>query len=144
MFVTNTDPGKLLYIVHMLTSNSSKGNDDITPSIIKDIISEIALPLTYIFNKFLQNGQFPDKLKIARIVYPLTNVTIKKLINNYRPISILPYFSKILECQMYSSLLNYFTVNKILSDKQYGFHEGHSTDMALLHMINDNTEGLGN
>ena len=45
---------------------------------------------------------------------------------------------------MYSRLLNYLTVNKILSDKQYGFDEGHSTDMALLHMINDITEGLDN
>ena len=68
MFVTNTNPGDIMNIVHMLKSNSSKGHDDITPSIIKDIISEIALPLTYIFNKSLQNGQFPDKLKIARIV----------------------------------------------------------------------------
>ena len=39
-------------------------------------------------------------------------------------------------------LLNYLTVNKILSDKQYGLREGHSTDMALLHMINDITEIL--
>ena len=45
---------------------------------------------------------------------------------------------------MYSRLLNYLTVNKILSDKQYGFREGHTTDMALLHIINDITEGLDN
>ena len=45
---------------------------------------------------------------------------------------------------MYSRLLNYLTVNKLLSDKQYGFCEGHSTYMALLHMIYDITEGLDN
>ena len=50
MFVTNTDPGELMNIVHMLKSNSSKGNDDNTLGIIKDINSEIALPLTHIFN----------------------------------------------------------------------------------------------
>ena len=43
---------------------------------------------------------------------------------------------------MYSRLLKYLTVNKIFSDKQYGFREGHSTDMPLLHIINDITEGL--
>ena len=96
MFVTNTDPGEIMNIVHKLKSNSSKGNDDIAPSIIKDIISEIALPLTHIFNKAVQNGQFPDKLKIARIV-PIYKCDNKKLINNYRAISVLPYFSKILE-----------------------------------------------
>ena len=50
-------------------------------------------------------------------------------------------FSNILERLMYSRLLNYLTVHKILSDKQYRFREGHSTDMTLLHIINDNTEG---
>ena len=45
---------------------------------------------------------------------------------------------------MNSRLLNYLTVNKILSVKQYGFRKGHSTGMALLHMINDITEGLDN
>ena len=45
---------------------------------------------------------------------------------------------------MYSRSLNYLTINKILSDKQNGFREGHSTSMALLHMINDITEGLDN
>ena len=67
-------------IVHMLKSNCSKGNDDITPSIIKDIMSEIALPLTNIFNKSLQNDKFSDKLKFARIV-PIYKCDDKKLIN---------------------------------------------------------------
>ena len=105
MFVTNTDPGAIMNIVHMLNSNSSKGNDDITLSIIKDIIFEIAL-LTYIFNKSLQICQFPNKLKIARFV-PIYKCDDKK-INNYCPISVLPYFSKFLERLMYSRLLNYF------------------------------------
>ena len=45
---------------------------------------------------------------------------------------------------MYSRLSNYLTVNKILSDKRYDFREGYSSDMALLHMINDITKGLDN
>ena len=52
----------------MLKSNSNKGNDDITLNIMKDIISEIALPLTHIFNKSILNGKFQVKLKIVRIV----------------------------------------------------------------------------
>ena len=57
MFVTNTDLREIMSIVDMLKSNSSKSNDDITSSIIKDVISEIALSLT------LQNCQFPEKIK---------------------------------------------------------------------------------
>ena len=68
MFITDTDHGEIMNIVHMLKSNSSKGNYYIIPSIINDIISEIALSFTHIFNKSVQNGQFPDNLKIARIV----------------------------------------------------------------------------
>ena len=45
---------------------------------------------------------------------------------------------------MYHRLLNYLTINKILSDNQYGFYEGHSSEMTLLYMINDITEGLDN
>ena len=55
--------------------------------------SEITLPLTHLFNKSLQNSKFPDKLKIERIV-PIYKCDNKKIINNYRPISVLPYFSK--------------------------------------------------
>ena len=88
MFVTNTDPGEIINIVR---SNYSKGNDDITPSIIKDIIFQIALPLIYIFNKSFQNGQYPDKLEIARIL-PSCKYDFKILIYNYRPISVLLYF----------------------------------------------------
>ena len=48
----------------------------------KDIISEFALPLTNIFNKSLQNGQFQDKLKIA-IIVPIYKCDDNKFINNY-------------------------------------------------------------
>ena len=63
MFVTNTDFREIMKIVYMIKFNFSKGNDDITSSIVKDIISEIALPLTHVFHKYLQNGQFSEKVK---------------------------------------------------------------------------------
>ena len=113
-------------------------NDDITQSIIKVIISQSAIPFTYIFNKSSQNDQYPSKYEIARILR-IHKYDDKKWIYNYRPIYVLSYFSIILK-----RLLNYLTINKILSDKQYGFREGHSTDMALLHMMNDITEELDN
>ena len=119
---------------------SSKGNDDLSPLILKEIILEISLPLTTIFNKSFANGPFSDKLKIAKIV-PFYK-SDKLLVSNYRPISILPFFSKILERLMYNWLLNYLNNNNILTDKQYGFRERHNTSMALLRMINDVTQEL--
>ena len=86
-------------------------------------------------------GQFPDKLNIAKII-PIFKSEDKLLMNNYRPISILPFFSKILDRLMYNRLLNYLTLNKILVENQSGFLQGHSTYMALLKLVNDITEEL--
>ena len=141
MFITDTSCNEIMNIVQFVKSNSSKGNDDLSPLILKEIISEISLPLTTIFNKSFANGQFPDKLKITKIV-PIYKSDDKLLVSNYRPISILPFFSKKLERLMYNRLLNYLNNNNILTDKQYGFRERHNTSMALLGMINDVTQEL--
>ena len=80
--------------------------------------------------------QFPDQLKIAKIV-PIFKSEGKLLINNYHPISILLFFSKILE-----RLLNYLTLSKILVKSQFGFQQRHSTYMAVHKLVNDITEEL--
>ena len=53
MFVTNTNLSEVMSIVDMLKPNFNKGNDDITPNIVKDVISEIILPFTRVFSKAL-------------------------------------------------------------------------------------------
>ena len=77
---------------------------------------------------------FPDKLKIAKLS-PIFKNGKKYLLTNCRPISVVPCFSKILERIMYDRLYNYLTENKILFKKQFGFRSGHSTDHALLELI---------
>ena len=84
---------------------------------------EIASPL-YIINGLFTTGTFPDKLKIAKIV-PIYKSDDKLLVNNYRPISVLPFFSKILELMMYNCLFKFLYDNNILINNQYCFHEGH-------------------
>ena len=86
-------------------------------------------------------GHFPDKLKIAKII-PTFKSEDKLLFNNYRPISILHFFSKILKRFMYNRLVNYLTLNKILVENQFDFRQGHSTYMTLLKLVNDITEEL--
>ena len=87
-----------------------------------------------IFNLSLSTGIFPDTLKVAK-VSPIFKNGGKDLLTNYRPISVLPCFSKILERIMYDRLYSYLTENKILFKKQFGFTSGHSTDHALLELI---------
>ena len=72
----------------------------------------------------------PVELKIARVV-PLFKAGDKSIFSNYRPISVLPSFSKILEKLVYNRLIDYLSKYKILSDNQFGSRKQHSTEYAL-------------
>ncbi len=84
-------------------------------------------------NQVLNNGIFPDKLKIAKVV-PIFKKGDCALTNNYRPISLLPVLSKVIEKITYNQLSLYFESNKLFSDSQYGFRPNHSTEQASLEL----------
>ena len=94
-------------------------------------------------------GSVPKDLKIAKVI-PFHKSGDTRCFNNYRPISILPCFSKILEKLVYKRILAHLNKHSILYEHQYGFRTNHSTDMALLHLvekiytaINNNEYALG-
>ena len=72
----------------------------------------------------------PAELNIARVV-PLFKAGDQSIFSNYRPISVLPSFSKIKENRVYNRLIDYLSKYKILSDNQFGFRKHHSTEYAL-------------
>ena len=74
----------------------------------------------FIFNLSLQKGSFPDELKIAKVTPVFKDGDVNEL-GNYRPISVSPCFSKILERIMYNRLFKYSKTNEILYKKQFGF-----------------------
>ena len=90
----------------------------------------ICHPLTHFINLSIISGVFPDQLKIARVI-PLFKSGDKSIFTNYRPVSVLPAFSKILEKVIYNRLLDYLNKHEILSDNQFGFRKHHSTEYAL-------------
>ena len=73
-------------------------------------------PLRYIFNLSIEKGIFPDQLKIAKVT-PLFKKGDNALMDNYRPISVIPYFLKILERIIYNRLYSFFSENNILYEK---------------------------
>ena len=79
---------------------------DIVMSTVKTIISEIVKPLNHICNVYFQTGVFPNQMKIATVI-PVFKVGDKCVFTNYRPISLLPQFSKILE-KLYNDRLEFF------------------------------------
>jgi len=81
-------------------------------------------------------GIFPSRLKYA-LIKPIFKNGDKKKIANYRPISLLPSFSKILEKIIYNRLLNHVATNTILAPEQYGFRPSSSTEQATFNFISN-------
>ena len=91
----------------------------------------------------MNNGRVLDKLKEAMIT-PVYKSDDRKFFGNYRPISILPIFSKILERIIYNRLLAYLDKMHILSSNQYGFRKNYSTYMALIELIDSLSHSIDN
>ena len=117
-----------------LKLNKSPGYDEISFNVIKKCFGSLHKPLLHIFDQSLRNGIFPDELKIAKVT-PLFKKGIDSDLGNYRPISVLPCFSKVLEKIMYNRLYNHLNENNILYNKQFGFQKKHSTEHAILQLV---------
>ena len=118
-----------------MKSNTSSGFDDISPRIVTAVENTLTIPLLFIFNLSVQQGVFPDKLKIAKVT-PIFKSGSKESANNYRPISVLPCFSKLFERIIHSRLHGFLLINKILYSQQFGFQKNNSPEYALMQMVN--------
>ena len=120
-----------------LKINKSPGYDDISFNVLKKCFSSLCEPLKYLFNLSIEKGIFPDDLKIAKVT-PIYKTDDKSNLSNYRPISVLSCFSKILERIMYNSLYQYLTENKILYLKQFSISILVSRQDTRLNMLSYN------
>ena len=118
-----------------LKPTKSPGYDKISSNVVNETSDIFFTPLKYILNLSSQQGIFPENLKITKV-----SSSYKKdeefLLANYRPISVLPCFSKLLERIMYNRLFKYPSENSILYEKQFGFQTSHSTEHAILLFAN--------
>ena len=139
LFFTPTDEEEIFKIVRILKSGRSSGYDGLSMNLLKKVITCIIAPLTYIFNLSISSGKCPNSLKIAKVI-PIYKKDDPSLLTNYRPISILPSISKILEKIIYKRLYNFLNVNNLLVPNQFGFRKKHSTDHAIIQLLNKVTE----
>ena len=107
------------------------GHDAINTRIFKATFSSIQDEVIYFLNLCLQQGIFPTSLKKA-IIKPIYKAGDKQIFNNYRPISLLPVLSKLLEKLIYARVSKHLNLNDILCDNQFGFRTGLSTYMPIL------------
>ena len=131
-------------IYNMIKSlkNGSPGIDNICAKPIKYVEDLIIHPLRYVCQLSLSQGCFPHELKISKII-PICKSGDRTLFNNYRPISLLPLFSKVMERLMYDRLSDFLVKYSILYSFQFGFRKGHSTYMALTSMLDQLHNALG-
>ena len=120
-----------------LQINKSYGYDVISFNVVKLCFNSLNKPLLHIFNLSIQKGVFPDELKIARVtpIYKNNDEKTKTDFGNYRPISVLACFSKILQGIAYNQLYEHLNSNNIIYKKQFGFQKGHSTEHAILQLV---------
>ena len=115
-----------------LKPKSSTGYDGLSNKKIKYVAPLLVKPKTFLINQSLSTGMFPDMLKLAKIipVYKKDNI---HLVENYRPISILPSLSTIFETVVFHQLSSYFINNDLLS--KGGFRKKHSTEHAVFEIV---------
>ena len=139
----NISEGDTLKIINNLKTKKSSGHDGLSLNLLKDIKLELAKPITFIINQSLNTGIFPDKMKIAKIT-PIHKQNDETRIENYRPISLLPAISKIIERAIFYQITTYFNINKLFHNNQYGFRKEHSTELAALEVIDRITCNMDN
>ena len=113
-----------------LKASKATGLDCIPARLLKDGAIYITASLTYIINLSISTQQFPQEWKHSKII-PLYKDGSREDMDNYRPISVLPVTSKILEKAVHQQLVDYLEKNTLLSDYQCGFRKKHSTQSAV-------------
>lgn len=109
--------------------SKAKDTFGLDTAFIKTHCSVLAKPLTYLINLSIRMGTFPQSWKRA-IITPIFKSGAKDQACNYRPISILPALSKILEKIVTEQLIDHLESNGLINNKQFGFRPGYSTEMA--------------
>ena len=107
IFLKDVDSNEVKNIIVTL-KNTCPGYDNIHTKVIKSTYNLFLIPLTHILNQSIDQGIFPIELKNAKII-PLFKGGDTMLLNNYRPVSILSIFSKVLKKLMYNRLFSFLS-----------------------------------
>jgi len=103
---------EIISIINSLKTKNSFGYDEISPKILKIRANYISSPLTHICNKAISAGVFPDRYSIVIPIFKKGNNSDPA---NYRPISVLTSFAKVLETALYMRLAGHITLNNMLT-----------------------------
>jgi hypothetical protein len=138
LFSFASDPltsGEVTDCIYSLIKKKTPDVNGISVDFISNFALTLSRPLQHIFSLSLSSGIVPTQLKIAKVV-PVFKAGDRSIMDNYRPISLLNTFSKVLERVVHNRLSAYLNINNLLSNSQYGFRKEHSTIHPLTKFLN--------
>ena len=139
LFLLPTCPDEIFRTIQSMRPKKSAGHDGISTKFIKDNKNTLSISISILVNKSIECGIVPKSCKLAKVV-PIFKAKDKELFTNYRPISLLPSVSKILEKVIHVRLYDF--VRDSLFRSQYGFRSGHSTTHAVCELVHSTLNGF--
>ena len=116
--------------IDKLNVKKASGPFSIPTNLIKMAKNYLSKPLEILFNCSFFTGVVPDNFKLSCVI-PVHKSGPQVNLSNYRPISLISIFNRLLKKLMYNRLSDFITKHKILYEKQFGFRSGHSTEYAI-------------
>lgn len=144
LFLYPVVENQIIETLNGMDKKTSVDINDISVKFLNEFSSEVAIPLAFIYNLSVQNGMFPDGMKISKTIPVFKNVDSRLDMNNYRPISIVNCFSKIFEKLIANDLLSFLLSTNFFYKDQFGFLEGRSTSQAIVKIINHISKAVNN
>ena len=136
-------PSEVEIIISSFDTSKSTGPNSIPNKIVKLVSKSVAVPISNISNHSFSTGIHPDILKTQKVI-PIHKKDSKLEIVNYRPISLLSNINKIIEKLMFNRLYSFLELHSCIYDLQFGFREKHSTNHALMSMVQQIRDTMDN
>ena len=135
IFMAPSTPSDIMTIITQLANKNSVGYDDVSTNVIKSVKGYISSHLSHILNLCIDAGVYPNALKVS-IVKPILKKQEPLYMENYRPITLIPIFSKIFEKFLYNQIYTYLEKLNILTDEQKGFRRNKTINNAIYDFLN--------
>lgn len=129
-FIHPATESEIENIISELKVNTGPGYDGIKSETLKELKSYITKPLVFLVNNIIEKGEWPSAFKLG-VIKPIYKNGNKTNVVNYRPITLISNIAKIAEKFIKARITNFIEKHHLLSDSQFGFREGRSTEDAL-------------
>lgn len=134
IFLRPASVNEVEMLISALRVNKACGIDDISAMTMKNCACVISPILSKLINLCFETSQYPNGLKVAKVV-PIYKSGDRDKVENYRPISVLRILNNIIERAIYNRLLLFLESTKFFYDQQHGFRPKHSTNIAIIEIV---------